>query len=267
MSKSIAQTIANKFAGSHSSSALALGGLAAQSAEIKINAQQAVGKWLASHGLTLPPVVKAVSLKDAKTGKVLKDADGKVRKTSVRKAHEPVIWKARGEEMGRIWRDASGKQHIKLGVRAQSMLVNDVAIGIVAYVSQSVGFDASPVLCVVAHTQPKFMSSKETIDAIVGTQAGSEQRAAAKAASARCSTAFNRARGMLAANGIKVTLPMQTNKGKSGGRKATKQSGPDYKLFNAMTGAALYKHLVDHGVSESVLAKLRNYMVERREAA
>ena len=249
-----------------STSALALGGLAAQAASIKLTATDAVNAWLASVGLVLPPVPKAVTLKDAKTGKVLKDADGKARRTKVNKAHAAIEWKVRGEVLGSIKRDAEGKVSIKLSPRAQSSLINDVTLGIIDYVSRDAGRDLSACYMHEAHKQPQFKADTETMKAIVGEQAGREVKDGVKARIQRIRVAYGRARGMLASNGIKIDLPMQTAKGKNGGRKAKAKDSADYRLFNAMKVDALYAHLTQHGVSASVIERLARYTLEKRAA-
>jgi hypothetical protein len=246
-----------------STSAMHIGASAVEASEYMKKGGEAVAAWLKSVGLVLPEPQSE------------KKGDKRVYKPAAKE------WKGAGGVLGTIKRATDGKVTIWLADRAQSALLRDVLAGITQYIETKYKQDVSP--CVLTWTDA--VSNYNKLPADAKAKLKPEQRDAFKrqycqpmivAGAKRLAElhiekskvdvlrmAFIRARNILGRAGIKITLPMQTARGKNGGRTAVVK--PAFKSFNEMTGAQMFDALKAGGVTEGTLNKLVKYIVDRRE--
>ena len=222
-----------------STSAMQIGANAVEASEHMKGGEAAALAWLESVGLALPEA------------KFTKQDDGTKSYKVVKRE-----WKGAGGVLGRATHNAAtGKPEIWLSDRAQSALLRDVIFGVAQYIETKYKQDVSPCILTWSETQAQYaalpkdskLRTPEKAEAMKRHYCQPQIVAGAKRMKdlsidaskvAVLRMAFNRAKSILGRVGVKITLEMQTAKGKNGGRKGAVK--PAYAALNK-----LVKYIVD----------------------
>lgn len=161
-------------------------------------------------------------------------------------------------EVGHVERSDAGKISYVLSVRAQSMLMDTLTRGVVAWYSKRYGSDLSPCYVHSAHKLPMILTNADVVK-MTRIERGSL---------AAMQRTVNRLTGKLFRAGVHITLDSQTAKGKAGGSKpaaANKRADEAFneriREVNALSPKSALAWFIEHGVTEAKLRAVAKYLL------